>query len=260
MHTEQTRDTSQVAGRGPIDTEARRVDVVDDDPEFSGALAWILRSVGYSVRNFAAAPEYLEQVPAATPSAVVVDLLLPGTTGLSLCREIVARQLPCAFIMTSGHADVPSAVETMRLGAVDFLEKPFTRQRLLEVVDDGLRAAARKQQRRQEEEEAERCLEGLSGREREVFNAIAAGLVTKEIARRLGISTRTVDVHRSGIMQKLRLESPIQLGNLLAILERKAVRATRNEAFAPRPCDRGTPLPPISTGLQASSTTASAAG
>lgn len=242
-----------------MNAEPRYVDVVDDDPEFAQSVSWILSSIGYAVQIFTTAPEFLDRVSPALPRAVMIDLLLPAMTGLSLCRELVARQLPCAFVMVSGHADVASVVETMRLGAIDFLEKPFTRQRLLEVADAALRAACRKQKRQREEEQVDRCLEALSAREREVFDAMGAGLVTKEIARRLGISARTVDVHRSRIMQKLSVGSPAQLGSLLAIVERKTLRGHLNDSHLP-PANRCSAPPTTSSTLSTSNSAISAVG
>jgi FixJ family two-component response regulator len=202
-----------------------RVYVVDDDPGVNESITWTLNSVGYIVETFLGAPEFLSKAKIANPSVVIIDLLLPGMTGLNLCREILARRLACSFVVISGHADVPSALEAMHLGAIDLLEKPFSRQRLLEIVDKALRVACANHRRIAEEDEVNRRLQDLSPRERQVFDAIAAGLMTKEIAKQLELSVRTVDVHRSRITQKLGLESPLQLANLLAVIERKASRS-----------------------------------
>ena len=208
----------------PMQREMGQVYVVDDDPDVSRSIAWTLNSVGYTVGNYPVAAEFLSQATISDPSAVLVDMLLPGMTGLDLCREIATRRMPCAFAMMSGHADVPSAVEAMHLGAIDLLEKPFSRERLLAVVNRILQIARVNQKSRVEEDDATRRLQELSPRERDVFEAVAAGLATKEIAKHLGVSTRTVDVHRSRIMQKLGLRSPLALANLLAILERRAIK------------------------------------
>ncbi len=195
--------------------------VVDDSADARQSLACALKSVGYAVTALAAAEEFLSQPPATAPCAAVVDNFLPGMTGLNLCREIVNRRIPCSFIVISAHADVQTAVEVMRLGAIDLLEKPFRVERLLEAVHQAQQIASASHQRLAEEEEAARRLEELSPRERDVFDAVSEGLVTKEIANRLGVSARTVDVHRSRVMQKLRIDSPVQLGNLLAVVKRK---------------------------------------
>lgn len=215
---------------------AALVYVIDDDADVRESLVSMLESVGYSVGSFALADEFLSQASTAEPSAVLVDLLLPGMMGLDLCREIISRELPCEFAVISGHADVPSTVDAMRLGAVDLLEKPFSKQRLLTTVDRALQNARTKFKKRASDEEVTRRLTVLSPREREIFCAVAEGLVTKEIATRFGISARTVDVHRSRIKQKLGVESPLQLANFLALYALK---------FSPMPAEANLPRPHI---------------
>lgn len=203
-----------------MDITAMLIDVVDDDANFAQSAAWVLQSFGYATRTFSTGYHFLCELSITVPNVVIIDLLLPGMTGLHLCHEIVARQVPCAFVVVSGHADVRSVVEVMQLGAIDLLEKPFTRQRLLEVAGDAAQAACKRQRLLQEEMQTVKLLQELSTREREVFDAVAAGLVTKEIAKHFGISARTVDVHRSRIMRKLGMSSPLQFGSILAVVER----------------------------------------
>ena len=200
--------------------EIGQIYVVDDDLDICESIAWTLTSVGYSVAVFRAADEFLSRPRFASPSAVIVDMLLPGMTGVeSLPRDRRPGDAVRICAVISGHADVASAVEAMHLGAIDLLEKPFSRERLLAVVNRVLEVARIRCKNRVEEDETTRRLQELSPRERDVFDCVAAGLVT-EIARRLGISARTVDVHRSRIMQKLGMESPLQLANFLAVIER----------------------------------------
>lgn len=201
-----------------MDELANHVIVVDDDSDMRESIAWILSSLGYSVQAFATADEYLNAPICAEPCCLLADLLLPGMTGLNLCREIAARQTPCSFVMISGFGDIPSAVEAMRLGAIDFLVKPFSRQQLLDAVGRAIQKARDFAQDRLKKKNFSTRMSQLSVREQEVLNAVASGLVTKEIANLLAISTRTVDVHRSRIMHKLGIESPLQLANVLAIL------------------------------------------
>lgn len=205
-----------------VKNEADKVYVVDDDADVGHSIGVTLSSVGYAVERFASAAEFLDHASAAGPCVAIVDMMLPGMTGLNLCREINLRRMPCSFLVISGHADVPSSVEAMRMGAIDLLEKPFSRQRMLEIVNKAVRVAQLNYERRLEEEEATRQLSALSPRERVVFDALASGLITKEISKRLDISPRTVDVHRSRILQKLRIDSPSRLAKFLAIHERKA--------------------------------------
>ncbi len=205
-----------------MNAQKMHVAVVDDDQDVRQSIEWTLQSVAYEVRTFQTADEFLAQLVPTETFTVLIDLLLPGMTGLGLCREIVTKKIPCTFAVITGHADVPSVVEVMKLGAIDLLEKPFTRQRLLEVVNKAVEVAQRKFKSQWEESEVLRQLQTLSPREREIFEAVAGGLVTKEIARQLNISARTVDVHRSRIMQKLGIESPLQLARVLAIAQRNS--------------------------------------
>lgn len=206
-----------------VETASSVVHVVDDDPNMRESIACVLGSVGYAVTKYPTADEFLS---CAGPSiatggihhCLLVDLLLPGTSGMKLCREIRARKSCCAFVVITGNGDVTSAVEAMRLGAVDFLEKPFTRGRLLDAVDGALQKARDQQERSAVEEEASSRLSKLTDRERDIFRVLADGLLTKEIAKRFAISTRTVDVHRSRIMQKLEIASPLQLAHFIAAL------------------------------------------
>jgi len=191
--------------------------VIDDDTDVRESLDLVLRSVGYSVQTFPNADEFLAIEMDQTPHCLIVDLLLPGMTGLSLCRSITARDTSFAFLVITGNGDVSSAVESMRLGAVDFLEKPFSRQKLLDAVDRGLQQAWSSHEERLEEEKYAGRLAQLTPREMEVLHDVAEGLLTKEISKHLGISSRTVDVHRSRIMQKLEIESPLQLAKILAL-------------------------------------------
>ncbi|MGC3968833.1 MAG: response regulator [Pirellulales bacterium] len=205
--------------------------VVEDDADLRQSIEWILRSVGYDVMTFGAADEFLLRLEGKNAACLVVDLLLPGMTGLKLCREIVRRKLICSFVMISGHGDVPSTVEAMRLGAVDFLEKPFSHQELLTAVDLALATSRAIQNRFEADAEAGARLATLTPREQQIFEAVCDGLVSKEIAKRLGISSRTVDVHRSRIMEKLKIESHTQLAHLIAAAYRR-----RETLMTPKAC------------------------
>jgi FixJ family two-component response regulator len=204
------------------------VHVIDDDQDVVKAIDWTLRSVGYNVQVYSTARDFLDLAQPGDFGCLIVDLLLPGMTGLELCRQMVANEWRFEFVMISAHGEVSTAVEVMKLGAVDFLEKPCSRQRLLEAVHMGLDRVMRQQHDIREEDEVAGRLESLSCREREVFDAMAAGLVTKEIARELGISPKTVDVHRSKIADKLQIESPAQIGHLVYMLNRRSERLKRS--------------------------------
>lgn len=196
-----------------------RVFVVDDDAQVRDLLAMEMLEVGYAIETFADAAEFLRRGVVNGPSVAVVDMLLPGMPGLALCRQIIELRMSCSFVLMSGHADVRSAVDAMRLGAVDVLEKPFGSPQLLQAVSQGLQAARFALETQAKRESACRRWQRLTPREREILDAVASGLVTKVIAKRLALSPRTVDVHRSRIMHKLQIESPLQLAHFLSMLK-----------------------------------------
>jgi FixJ family two-component response regulator len=203
-----------------------KVFVIDDE---RGNCEWIsaaLNSVGYCVKAFSSAEEFLSEERGDEPHCVLVDLILPGMSGVKLCR-ILSEDPACGFAMISGNADVPSAIEAMKLGAIDFLEKPFGAQRLLDCVHEVMQVSKSRLETRKKEADALTCLAELTPRELEIFNKVADGVPTKTIAAEFAISTRTVDVHRSRILKKLRIESPLQLANFIATLNSERTRSNR---------------------------------
>lgn len=202
------------------------VHVIDDDDDVRASLEWTLRSASYEVRCHASATEFSQNNCWQTPCCLLLDLIMPGMTGLKLCRELASRN-KCAFIMLTGHGDIATAVEAMKLGATDYLEKPCQRQKLLEAVGRARESLLAHLAEIEEEELTHRQLNQLTAREKEVLDQMAQGHVTKEIASQLGISAKTVDVHRSRISQKLRFDSPTQLGKFVAVEYRRQQRLSR---------------------------------
>lgn len=202
--------------------------VVDDNLEMRESIQRTLVSVGCTVQTFDNGADCLKAVHVTAPTCVVVDLLMPGMTGLQFCRELFAVGPNYAVVMITGHGDVRSAVEAMKLGVLDFLEKPFGREQLLEVVNRGIDVAMARHRDWQEEREVAQRIESLTAREREILRCVSEGIVTKQIAVKLGISTRTVDVHRSNIAQKLRIDSPSQLTRVMYLHRRHQERRNLN--------------------------------
>lgn len=193
--------------------------VVDDDPEFRDLVSRLLRTIGLETRQFSSVSDFLKAEPTEGPACLVLDVRLPGQSGLELQRELIAtnRQLPIIFM--TAHADVPMSVQAMKGGAIEFLTKPFRDQDLLEAVEAGL---ARDRARR-EREGALRVLrtrfDSLSSREREIMIHVAAGRLNKQIANDIGISESTVKVHRTHLMRKMKARSLPELSRMADMLE-----------------------------------------
>jgi RNA polymerase sigma factor (sigma-70 family) len=188
--------------------------VVDDDPALRDSVARLLRSLGLDAQMFASIPEFLEADPPEGPTCLVLDVRLPGKSGLDLQRELVAakRELPIVFI--TGHGDIPMTVQAMKGGAIEFLTKPFRDQALLDAIQLGL---SRDRARRENEKTLDNLkarFESLSPREREIVVQVARGRLSKQIAHDIGISEATVKVHRSRAMRKMNARSLPELGRM----------------------------------------------
>ena len=186
--------------------EAARVYVVDDDDAARDSLAFLFQSAGYEVTTFASAPEALAGIDPGS-GCVVTDVRMPGMSGVDLLRELKSRDPSQAVIVITGHGDVPLAVEAMRAGAADFLEKPFSEDAMLASVQ---RAAAKPVAAGADDELVERVAR-LSQRERQVLVRLVDGQLNKTIGHELGISMRTVEVYRANLMSKMRADSFAEL-------------------------------------------------
>lgn len=175
------------------------------------AVAFLVISVGYNARSCASAQELLGALDETRPACLVLDVRLPGLSGLELQRALSERRSVARIIFISGHGDIPKAVRAIRLGAVDFLEKPFDDQVLLDRISEALAASASDLRRRAGQQRQERKLSGLTDREREVLKLVIAGKTSKAIALKLDISVKTVENHRHNIMAKADVTSVAQL-------------------------------------------------
>jgi FixJ family two-component response regulator len=181
--------------------------VIDDDPDLLASIARLLRSLDMDARLFSSISAFLKSDPPDTPTCLVLDVRLPGGSGLDLQRELAAehRELPIIFI--TGHGDVPMTVQAMKGGAIEFLIKPFRDQDLLDAIQLGL---SRDRARRESEEALTALKErfgSLSPREREIMIEVARGRLSKQIAGDIGIAEATVKVHRSRLMRKMKARS-----------------------------------------------------
>jgi two-component system response regulator FixJ len=191
------------ARRSPVPT----VFVVDDDPAMRESVCWLLNSAGFHSVAYACAEEYLRELDPVTPGCLLIDVRLPGMSGLELQRELAKREIAIPIIFLTVCDDVLTAVQACKAGAVDYLEKPFDESRLLRIVKSALDRDER--QRTLEELRQDRLarLARLTGREWQVMAEVIAGKTNREIAAELGIRKRTVEVHRAHLMKKLAVDS-----------------------------------------------------
>ena len=188
--------------------------VIDDDTDLRASIGRLLRSLGIDAQLFGSISDFLKSEPPDGPSCLVLDVRLPGKSGLDLQRELTAtnRKLPIIFI--TGHGDIPMSVQAMKSGAIEFLTKPFRDQDLIEAIQFGL---ARDRAYRESESaigDLKRRFALLSPREREIVIQVARGRLSKQIAHEIGISEATVKVHRSRAMQKMKAGSLPELGRM----------------------------------------------
>lgn len=195
--------------------------IVDDDAHVREALAWLLRSRRLASEHFGSADSfeaYLAETPLpAQPHVLLLDVRMPGTSGLVLFDRLAERGLLDAMpvIFLTGHADVPTAVETVKRGAFDFCEKPFSDNALVDRIEKALAASLQAVQARSERQGLRKRISELTDRERDVMRLVVEGLPNKLIADQLAISVRTVEVHRARVFEKMEVKSAVELANLL---------------------------------------------
>jgi RNA polymerase sigma factor (sigma-70 family) len=205
-----------------------RVFVVDDDAPVRRAVSRLLRSAAHEVEAFPSAEGFLKALPPdAGPSCVVVDLKMPGLTGLQLQEEMRRRGLELPIVFISGHADVTSSVLAMKGGALDFLEKPFSGDQLLGAVAEALEQDRRNREARAERERLEARLARLTPRERQVFALVVTGLGNKQVGWELGATEKTIKVHRARVMEKMEAGSLAELVRMSDALGLRGTPAAR---------------------------------
>ena len=193
--------------------------VIDDDPALRTSIGRLLRSLDLEARLFASIPEYLESDPPNGPTCLVLDVRLPGRSGLDLQRQLATANQEIPIIFITGHGDIPMSVQAMKGGAIEFLTKPFRDQELLDAIQLGL---SRDRVRREHEEALVAVRErfaSLSPREREIMIQVAKGRLSKQIAGDIGIAEATVKVHRSRLMRKMNAPSLLALSRMAEKLQ-----------------------------------------
>ena len=192
--------------------------LVDDDEALRDSLVWLLESQGFKVAAFASAEYFLRAWRPEFNGCLLLDVRMPGISGLELHERLRAQYCTLPVIFITGHGDVPMAVAALKKGAVDFIEKPFNDAELLRLVSQCLVREQESRSRRRQDAEVSRRLDQLTQREREVLELIIAGKLNKQIADVLGISIKTVEVHRARVMEKMAAQSLAELvQNVMAI-------------------------------------------
>jgi FixJ family two-component response regulator len=188
--------------------------VIDDDGDVRASIQRLLKTVGLRGEGFASAQEFLRQNMPEGPSCLILDIRLPGMSGLEVQRKLIEAGISIPIIFISAHADVDMAVRAMKLGAVEFLTKPFRPQELVDAVQQALQRGEGIQRERRDISELQQRYKTLTAREREVMALFVSGMPTKQIASRLGVSEVTAAVHRGHVMQKMHAGSPAELGRM----------------------------------------------
>ena len=181
----------------------RVVHVIDDEADVCEALKVLLHTAGFEARTYGSAEEFLAEVKLNRAMCLLVDVRLPGMSGLDLVRQLQQGPVRPVVVMITGHGDVPLAVKAMRAGALHFMEKPFEPEELLETLDEALQRVSAMAAEEATSAEIESSFRSLTPREQEVMALLAEGMPTKVIATRLGISTRTAEHHRAAVLKKM---------------------------------------------------------
>lgn len=192
-------------------THEPTVFVVDDDEAVRKALKLLLESAGMPVETFCSADEFLAGYHVNRPGCLVLDIRMPGMSGLTLQDQLVARRITIPVIMITGHGDVAMAVGAVKKGAIDFIQKPFDDQMLLDRVQQALQLDADQRRERARRADFDARLARLTPREREVLDLLISGKGNKEVAFELGLSRKTVDIHRAHVMMKLGVDSLLDI-------------------------------------------------
>jgi RNA polymerase sigma factor (sigma-70 family) len=196
--------------------------VVDDDQAMRTSLKWLIESVGMPVESYASANEFLDHYQQNRPGCLVLDVRMPGMSGLELQEHLAERDLRIPVVIITGHGDVPMAVRAMKSGAVDFIEKPFNDEALLDAIRRALAHEEHQRQQQQECAQVHQRLASLTPREHEVMQMVTEGRSNKEIANALGVSAKTIEAHRARVMEKMQAGSLAELVRMALMAQSQA--------------------------------------
>jgi FixJ family two-component response regulator len=203
---------------GPSRTDEPCIYVVDDDQSVRDALSSLFRSVGYHVQLYGATQEFMQAKRGEGNSCLVLDIRLPGASGLDLQAHLNRAQIPIPVIFMTGHGDIPMSVRAMKAGAIDFLAKPFRDQDMLDAVANALEADRKRRESDSSMAAIRAAFETLTSREREIMVFVTAGLMNKQVAGNLGLSEITVKIHRASVMKKMGCQSLADLVRMASLL------------------------------------------
>ncbi|MEE8606106.1 MAG: response regulator [Nitrospiraceae bacterium] len=193
--------------------------IIDDDEAVRRFLSGLIASVGLRVETYASAQEFLDADEPSQPGCLLLDIRMPGMSGLELQKELASRNIRIPIIILTGHGNVQVAVHAMKAGAVDFIEKPFNNELLLDRIQMAVAESVDADTTRVKQDEIAHRMELLTPREHQVLDIVAAGETNKAIARRLEISEKTVEIHRAKVMEKMQAKSLADLVKMVAMLE-----------------------------------------